>query len=592
MISQLDLFTPAATPLVAKPTNPWSRRPRLRPYQVECVERIREQFAGGARSTLAVLATGTGKTVCFAEVARDWPEGRVLILAHRQELIYQAASKVCDALGVEPDIELADMRSGATSRNKVLVSSVQTQCSSIVCRDCGGSGCGECESGRVYRFTKFDPRNFGLVICDEAHHIVSPSWQRIINYYRRNPTCRILGVTATPDRSDEAALGRVFESVAYEYWLPDAIDDGWLVEPIQEFVRCDGLDLSRCRTTAGDINEGDLDRVMKEDRNLYAVVEPTLAIAGNRPTLVFAVSVEQAMKTCDIINAKRPGQAIAIHGGTPGDERRRLLADYARGRYQFFCNCGIATEGFDEPRIGVIAIARPTKSRSLYAQMVGRGTRPIEPPMEGTADERKAAIAFSAKPDVHVIDFVGNAGRHKLISTADILGGNYEDDVIEAAVAKAKVEGKANMREALREAADELARRKREEDERRMNLRRSIDAKATFSRERIDPFDAFDLRAPREAAWHKGRKPSERQLELLAKSGLAPKELESLSFVQASQLIGETIRRRNLGLCSLKQARVLKKFGVDAKDVGFKRASEMIDAIAANGWKKPEGGFE
>jgi len=558
-------------------------RPVLRDYQHAAIAAIGEAL-GQHRSTLAVLATGLGKTVIFGAVAAEWPRGRVLILAHRKELIWQAADKLTAATGVAPDVELADLR--ATGTHPVTIASVQSLLAPMDCSRCSDGTCGHCKEGRSPRFARLDPLAYGLIVIDECHHAPSASYRAVLSHFEVNPDLRILGVTATPDRADEAALGNVFASVAYEYHLPDGIRDGWLVEPRQHFVQIESLDLSAVRTTAGDLNEGDVDRAIREDRTLYGIVEATIEIAAGRPTLLFLPSVEAAQKAADML-AARDLPAAFVHGGTPPDDRRRLLAEFAEGKRDWLVNCGVFLEGFDSPRIEVVAMARPTKSRALYAQAVGRGTRPLHPPRGTTPDERLAEIAASRKPHLDVIDFVGNAGRHKLVCTADILGGNYDDDVIEAATKAVREKGEGSMREAL--DAAEAATRRREEEAKRVALRRQVQARVTYTTETIDPFDMFDLRAPREPGWHKGRTATDRQREALVKFGVPETTARGLSFVKASALMDELLQRRRDGLCTYRQATFLRSHGIDGAAVTFERASELFDAIKANGWKKPEG---
>jgi superfamily II DNA or RNA helicase len=560
---------------------------KLRDYQEKCVESIYGDWNSG-NSTLSVLPTGTGKTVIFGNVIDRWKGGRVLVLAHREELIFQASDKIKRVTGVEPDIEMADLRAsrhGLLSASNVVVSSIQTQVSGRTCKKCGGSGnlegvaCWECIGGSVRRMQKFDPEEFGMVVVDEAHHACAPSYRAVIDYYRRNLNLKVLGVTATPDRADEKALGQIFESVAFEYGVLDAISDGWLVPITQEFVSCEHLDFSACRTTAGDLNQGDLQNAMIEEQALHEVVSPTIEIAGDRATLFFTVSVAQAELYADILNRHKPGSAICIHGGTPTEDRRRMLREFSRGEYQYLCGCGVFLEGFDEPRVEVVAMARPTKSRALYAQAIGRGTRPINPPVSETPEERRAEIAASVKPSCLVLDFVGNSGRHKLISTADILGGNYDDSIVDLAVKKAKEAGGAvDMRDLFEEVAEE------QKEQRRKS---ALIAVSKHQRVQVNPFDVFDLTPKREPAWHRGRKPSERMVDVLRGAKIPEHQISKMSFTEASSIIGEVFRRRREHICTYAQAKKLAEFG-QPTDVPFEKAREILDAIAANNWQPIE----
>ena len=541
---------------------------KLRSYQAAAVDGIFEAWRT-SRSTLLVQPTGTGKTVTFAHVINRMPMGRALVLAHREELIFQAADKIEAVTGAKPDIEMAEMRADHAmfGKARVVVSSIQTQCA-------GRNG--------DTRMKRFDPREFSLLVVDEAHHATAPTYRRVLEHYGQNENLKILGVTATPDRHDEEALGQVFDSVAFDYELLDAIHDGWLVPIHQRSVVVDGLDYSSIRTTAGDLNGADLARVMEYVEMLLAVASPALELAAGRKTLVFAASVSHAERLCEIFNRHHTECARFVTGTTPKDERRRMLADYAAGKFQILVNVGVATEGFDEPGIQVVVMARPTKSRALYAQMAGRGTRPLSGLVDahGAADDRRTAIAASAKPACEIVDFVGNSGRHRLITTADILGGNYSDEVVARARAKAEgADGAAvDMAEALVSAEQELA------EQRERARRAAIRAKARYSCQVVDPFEVFHIEPWRERGWDKGRQPSEKMLALLERNGI---DTRDLSFTQAKQLVGEIIHRYETKQCSFKQARLLARHGYPT-DVPFAEASRLIDALAKNNWKRPE----
>jgi len=530
----------------------------LRPYQAEAKEAVFRELSEH-QSTLVVLPTGCGKTVLFGDVAHHWQYKRVLVLAHRDELIRQAAKKIYEITGEACDIEMGDEKADQHTlhgKSKVVVSSVQTM-------------------SRPKRHGRFMPWEFGLIITDEAHHAPAATYGRIYSHFKH---AKHLGVTATPDRADEIALGKVFESVAYNYEITDAINDGWLVPIEQQFVYVEGLDFSGARTTAGDLNTGDLSRILEQEEMIHRTVGPIVDIAGGRKTLVFTASVAQAEHGCEVANRYRPNSSEWISGETPIDRRREILQRFARKDFQFLFNCAIATEGFDDPGIELVAMARPTKSRSLYAQMAGRGTRPLPGCVDGrdTSDARKASIASSAKPSVLILDFVGNSGRHKLITTADILGGNYDEAIVEKAKAKVKAKGRGDMTEELRLAQEE------DEEQRRQN-RKYILAKATYGTKTVNPFDVLDIAPKREPGWHKGRKPSEKQIAALEKFGVP--NPQRLSFWEATQLMDANIKRRNEGKCSFKQAKVLMKYGYSG-DVSFTEARQIIDKLAANGWKR------
>lgn len=611
-----------------------------RDYQTLCRGNILGALSNGTASTLAVMPTGTGKTFTGMMTIADWfkanPGRRALWIAHREELIFQPADAWQKLTGARPLIEMGDLHAdssqsrmfGAQTDNRLIIATVQTlnsgrRCSACTgdclcndgeiekpCPTCGGDGCPDCEergsftekcpechgSGYVRindectecyqgvrrRFLKFDPDSIGLVVMDEAHHSPASSYVRVKEYFTN---AKLLGLTATPDRADEVAMGRVYESVAFEYQLPQAIDDGWLVSIAQQYIVVEDLDFSKVRTTAGDLNEGDLEAIIREETTLHRIAAPTIELAGDRPVLAFTPGVQSAEDLCEIFNRHKPGSAVCITGKTPREDRREEIKRFQNGERQYLVGCGVFLEGFDAPATSVICMARPTKSRSLYAQAIGRGTRPLAGVVDGleSADERRGAIAFSDKPDCLVLDFVGNSGRHKLISTADILGGNYSDDIIAAAVQKArKATGAFDMRKTIEEVHAE-----REEQKRRTAAqRRIVQASARYSTTQIDPFDVFDSAPGREPGWHKGRKPSEKMIETLKKFkiDLPP----DLTFHQAHELLDTAIGRMKKGLASYGQMKILRKYGYDnALQMTFKDASATIDAIAKNGWKRP-----
>ena len=511
---------------------------KLRPYQEEGVAAIIDRLQNGG-STLAVLATGLGKTVIAATVIermREWsPRKRALALAHREELIYQAAKAINGITGEMPEIEMAGQHADLHMwrRAKVVIASKDTLRS-------------------PKRMAKFKPDEFGLVWVDEAHRAVAPSYQSIFKHFAGVP---LLGVTATPDRTDEEALGKVFGSVAMVYELPDAIRDGWLCPINQHSVEVHGLDYSAVRTTAGDLNGRDLAEVMSNEKVLQQVADATIELSRGRKTLVFAPpgfktegenSFRSSERLTEIFNRHRDGCARLVMGTTPPDERANTLRDYRDGVFPILVNVGVFTEGFDDPSIEVIAMARATKSRSLYAQIVGRGTRALPGVVDGidSADDRRAAIAASRKPTCEVLDFEGNAGTHKLVHVADILGGNYTEAEVELAEKKVRAAGGAvDVQVSLEDARDEIRRRA---DFDRMK-RAAIKGKAQYSLTQVDPFESLNIYRPVTRGWDKAEPASE------------------------------------------KQAKLLTRYKLYRPGLTKREAGTLIGKLANNGWKKPAG---
>ena len=535
----------------------------MRPYQNAAVEGAFKAWEENA-STLIVLPTGLGKTVVFSEIVRRMQPVRSIVIAHREELIFQAAEKIERVTGVAGGIEMGENHATGFFGEPppYVVSTVQTQCS-------GGDGGG--------RMTKFLPEDFGLVVIDEAHHATSATYKRVIKYYRQNPNCKILGVTATPDRADEEALGQVFDSVAYEYQILQAIRSGWLVPIQQQMVTVGSMDFSNIKTTAGDLNQGELAEVMEEERNLQAVAQPSVEICWDKRAIVFAATVKQAERLAEIINRYKPDTASWICGKTDKDDRRRILKDFKDGRLQFVVNVGVLTEGFDDSGVEVIVMARPTKSRALYAQMAGRGTRPhdtVAGLLGGCATdaERCAMIANSVKPSCLIVDFCGNAGRHKLVSSADILGGNISDDVAEAVAAKIRENGgkPVDVSEAIQQEMDLREQRRKEDAARRAELR----IKANFLISNIDPFNEWDLTPVVERGWDRHRHFTPKQeMVLMQRIGVDPKKIP---YGQGKQLLDEYFRRMQAGYASLKQTRCLRKWGIRAP-MRFDETRRLMD---------------
>ena len=549
----------------------------LRPYQTRALDSIEEAFKA-CSSALAVAPTGTGKTVLFAHaIKRLVPAGRrAMVLAHREELIHQAADKIYSITGEHPAVEMASSRADESifKRATVVVASVQTLI-----------------TGRVNRF---DPSEFELLITDEAHHAPAASYKMVYEHML-SAGCKHLGVTATPDRSDEEALGKVFEAAPFVYELPDAINDGWLTPIHQKMVHVTGLDYSQAKTTAGDLNQSDIARAQSSERTLQEMCHPIVDIAGDRKTIIFATPGSNkgegedyhiADRMTEIMNRHRNDSTRRVSQDTPKEERRKILADYKAGKFQFLLNVGVFTEGFDEPGIELVAITRPTKSRSLYAQMVGRGTRPLPGLVDQweQAGDRRAAIASSAKPHLEVLDFVGNSGKHKLITTADILGGNFDDEVVDRARKKAENGESLDMSDALQEAVKEVHAEREAERLRRLK----VTATTTYKVQRIDPFDVFDLQPERERGWNKGRTATPKQLALLQSYGVDT--WPDMPIGRAGQLIDECIRRGKEGKANYRQAKELAQKGLPT-DISVAAASVALgqgDRIANlnEAWKR------
>lgn len=518
-------MTPQSSPATAV-----GAAPTLRPYQHGIVGGVLGQLEI-VRSTLAVAATGTGKTVCFAELARIIVQrgGRALILVHRDELISQARRK-CEAIGLWPDVEKGKQRANTLAR--VVLASVQ--------------------SLKGARLQRWAADHFALVIVDEAHHAVAASYRTILDHFTG---AKVVGVTATPDRADGQGLDEVYESVAYRYEIRQAIDEGYLVPIVARRIVVESVDLSTVATRAGDFAQDQLADAMSDERALQGTARPLLELARDRSTIAFCVDVAHAEALARTLNSYRPGCARAVSGRTDEDERTAMLEAHARGEFQFLTNCDVLTEGYDAPSCSCVAMCRPTKSRGRFVQAAGRGLRPHPE---------------SGKRDCLILDFTGTAGKHSLIGPADCLAaaGEIPDDVraeIERLTETAQLEIDAVIAQATELAAS-----------RRAQLR--LSAVVRWHEERIDPFvgSTSDVPLPqREPGWAESPA-STSQLDALKELGIDLDKLPpGFSRGDAWRLLVRLKGRKQAGWCSYKMARLLGKYGVDTLTLSQARAVEL-----------------
>jgi len=565
----------------------------LRGYQRRAIAEVRRQWAAGRRSTVLVMATGLGKTICFAALAHQ-ERKRTMILADREELVAQAAHSVKLVCGEPPDIEQAERRADqfawwTQEKSRIVVGTIQTQIS--------GNGDGR------RRMERFDPAEFGLLVIDECDLAAAASYKLALDHYLSAPHAHALGVTATPTRHDRRALP--FEGEAFRYEIADAVEDGWLVSPLFEYQELVGLDLSAVPVSrsSGDFREADLVRIMDDPakRHTMAMVEAVYQKCLGRRTLVFCAGVGQGRDFTAALNAKKADCARFVSAGTPADERRWIIADYRKGAFPFLVNVGVCTRGFDVPEIESIVIARPTCSRTLYAQMIGRGTRPLPGLVEDIEDDeqgqidyddgrgespaafRRKLIARSDKPVLNVIEFTGNAGRLKLASAFAVYGGSYSDAEIELACRRSRSSQTAvDVRDALRRARLELEQKARREAE----AMRHIRVEAQWRSRKVDPFNVLDIQRPIELGFQKGEPASDAQCKLLAKFRVPT---EGLTKRQASRLIGECLIARKTGRRTYAQAQVLKRYGYQTAQMSYEQAHSLLNRLAANGWKRLSG---
>ena len=518
----------------------------LRPYQQQAKDAIFSEWENGIKKKLLVLPTGCGKTIVFAKVAEECVKGgsRVLILAHRGELLDQAADKIGKSTGLGCATEKAE-QTCLGSWFRIVVGSVQSMM-------------------REKRLNQFPNDYFNTIIIDEAHHCISDSYQKVLRHF---PDAEVLGVTATPDRGDMQNLGTVFESLAYEYTLPKAIKEGYL-SPIKAVTIPLKIDMSAVGVQAGDFKSGDIATAL--DPYLESIAEEMEKYCSNKKTVVFLPLVKTSQKFRDILN-NHGFKAAEVNGDSK--DRAEILEAFDKDQYNVLCNSMLLTEGWDCPSVDCIVVLRPTKVRSLYCQMVGRGTR-LSPETN--------------KDHLLLLDFLWHTERHELCHPASLIcesaevaqkmTENMEKDAgcvidIEEAEKAASEDVVAQREEALAKQLSEMKRRKKR---------------------LVDPLQfemsiqAEDLSGYVPAFGWEMAPPSDGQKKTLEKLGILPDAIENAG--KASKILDRLDKRRREGLTTPKQIRFLESRGF--QHVGtwqFETAKNMIDRIAGNGWRVPSG---
>lgn len=516
----------------------------LRPYQKEAKEAIFEQWDSGVLKTLLVLPTGCGKTVVFAKVTEECVRkgDRVLILAHRGELLDQAADKLMKTTGLGCALEKAES-SCQGSWFRVVVGSVQTLM-------------------REKRLGGFPADYFNTIIIDEAHHCISDSYQRVLQHF---PEAQVLGVTATPDRGDMRNLGVYFESLAYEYTLPKAIKEGYL-SPIKALTIPLKIDMSNVSVQAGDFKASEIGTAL--DPYLEGIAQEMQKYCMDKKTVVFLPLVKTSQKFRDLLNAYG-FQAAEVNGDS--QDRAEILQDFDTGKYNVLCNSMLLTEGWDCPSVDCIVVLRPTKVRCLYCQMVGRGTR-LSPD--------------TGKDHLLLLDFLWHTERHELCHPASLICENEEvaQKMTENLEQEAGIA--VDIEEAEKTASEDVVAQREEA------LAKQLSEMKKRKGRLVDPLQ-FEMSIQAEDlsnyvpsfGWEMGP-PSDKQKHTLENLGIMPDQIENAG--KAAKILDRLDKRKNEGLTTPKQIRYLESKGF--QHVGtwqFHTAKNLIDRIAGNGWKIP-----
>ncbi len=356
---------------------------QLRSYQQEALDAMLKAESSGIAKQLVVLPTGAGKTVLFAHLPIVRKDSLpMLVLAHRAELLNQAKAKI---ESMNPNLSVAiEKAENKAGKVDVVVASVQTL-----------------GRGNSNRIEGFDQEYFKTIIIDEAHHAAASSYQKILTYFKSD---YVLGVTATPQRSDSVRLVDTFDEIVYYKSIEDLINEGWLCPLIGYRVKTD-TDISDVEITNGDYRQEQLAEAIDNPNRNTCIVNAFLDLAGTKKTVVFAANIAHARNLASSFAAQTRAQVRVVLGETPDEEREQILKDFKSGAVQVIINVGVLTEGFDEPSIEAIILARPTRSTLLYTQIVGRGTRLNE-----------------GKPNCMIIDIADATKGKKPVSLPTLLG--------------------------------------------------------------------------------------------------------------------------------------------------------------------------
>lgn len=514
----------------------------LRPYQTTARKAVFQQWSEGIKSTLLIMPTGTGKTIVFASIIEQAVRegGRCLVLAHRHELLQQAVDKLARATGLGCGVEKAE-ETAVDSWFNVVVGSVQTM---------------QNESRRT-------GHDFDHIIVDEAHHATSPSYRAVLNHF---PDAKVLGVTATADRGDKRNLGEVFETVAYEYTLPKAIREGYLCK-LSALTIPLKIDLSGVAMQSGDYALSGLDD--KLGPYLNQIAREIRQHCTDRKTIVFLPLVATSQRFMELLRGN--GVECREVNGESRDRAETIAWFKGAGKGAVLCNAMLLTEGYDQPDVDCICVLRPTKVRSLYCQMVGRGTR-IHP----------------GKENLLILDFLWHSERHELCRPAHLVCENQDISQRVAEILAEEASGKTlDLMEEITGAEGTAAK------EREDALAKILEEQKHRKRQLVDPLqyemsigaqvnnyeqDTSDLRAMGPA--------SKAQLKRLEDAGIYPEEVTCQGH--ASRLLDAVAKRRMENLTTPKQIRCLEKFGF--QQVGtwsFDQAKKLIDRVAGNGWRIP-----
>lgn len=514
----------------------------IRPYQSEAIAAVEQQWESGNRRSLLVLPTGTGKTIVFCKLiqreVQKWH--RCLILAHRGELLDQAADKLKRVTGLPSGLEKASSSALGTD-HRVVVGSVQSL-------------------QQDNRLAKFPPDYFSTIVVDEAHHALSNGYQKVLQHF---PEARVLGVTATPDRGDYRNLGEYFDSLAYEYSLPQAIKDKYLCPIVAQTIPIQ-LDLRSVTLSNGDYKASDLDNALGP--YLERIATEMEAACKDRKTVVFLPLVATSQRFRDILNA-HGFRAAEVNGNSK--DRQEVLDAFAAGEYNVLCNSMLLTEGWDCPSVDCIVVLRATKVRSLYCQMVGRGTR-LSP----------------GKENLLLLDFLWQSRRHELCRPAHLICET--DEIAQVMTDNLAKGGPMDIEQAAKTASEDVIQQREEALAKQLREMRNKKGSTVDPLQYAVSINAADLIEYTPAFGWESRQPTSKQIDALINYGIDASDVTTAGL--AAKLLDHLQNRKKASLATPKQIRLLERKGFEkVGEWSFHEAGEMISRISANGWRVPSG---
>lgn len=418
---------------------------KAREYQEACVDAVLSAIGCGHKSILCTLFTGAGKTVIFGLIARALGNCRIIVIAPMRELVWQCADTADRMVGEDAEVEMG--RHFAMFGGRVVVASKQTLL-----------------SGREKRYKRL--LGAQIIIVDEAHSQYSPAVLAMLRDFQAHGGV-VIGFTATPFRMDGRRLTDFYETVAFEYGLERGIHDAWCVPPVAKLVRCEGLSLDKVSISGGDFSAGDLDMVMGASRSLHAMC---LTIQRERrgSGIFFLPGVRTAAALAELASSAYGMRAQFICGDTriqPEDERNRIINKFRRGEVDVLCNCMIATMGFDAPVAQTIGMFRPTRSRVLWFQAIGRATRVLPDTFAGNGfagmsghlgrSARSLAIARGPKDHFKIIDMTDSTADQSIVTAVDMFAKD-QDAAVVARARRAAENEEGNPEDLLAQAAEDV----------------------------------------------------------------------------------------------------------------------------------------